>query len=99
MRLPVRELEVIADDDTAAQGIARLVELIRNGARRCRFFCQCRPSDVLQDFAADIHARCSGRWRWASNFRPCAPKAGTSLRLLKFTGGGSVDDYAICRSS
>jgi hypothetical protein len=24
---------------------------------------------------------------------------GMSLRLLKFTGGGSVDDYAICRSS
>jgi hypothetical protein len=24
---------------------------------------------------------------------------GMSLRLLKFTDGGSVDDYAICRSS
>ena len=34
-----------------------------------------------------------------ARFHGPAQYRGMSLRLLKFTGGGSVDDYAICRSS
>jgi hypothetical protein len=30
-------------------------------------------------------------------YLPCSESPGMSLRLLKFSGG-SVDDYAICRS-
>jgi hypothetical protein len=40
----------------------------------------------------------SGATRWRLSDESFVRRAGMSRRLLKFSGG-SVDDYAICRSS
>jgi hypothetical protein len=53
---------------------------------------QMRPSSTVQSITGGPNARP------ALAPRTGAPEVGMSLRLLKFSGG-SIDDYAICRSS